>query len=103
MAVESCESDAFNNGKLAEPKSEAEDEIVSDLSPEVIWLGINDKNEEGTWVYQSDGSRIQYSNFSDPQPDNAGNNEHCVLTNWQNQGWNDDKCEQYVALYVCEI
>ena len=104
-AVSHC---VTNGGKLAEPKSDvANDDIVSLAESNILqfshlWIGIDDKSQEGQFEYSSDGSPIVYSNWMSGQP-NDYNNQDCVL--YYKQGsyvkWGDESCSVWVP-FICE-
>ena len=65
------------NGDLASFKSEEEVTEISYLSSEWKWIGLNDKQEEGKWVW-SDGSTTTWTEWSPNQP-NGGTQDNCAL------------------------
>ena len=68
-------------GKLAEPKSaEANEDIVALAKSidDTVWIGIDDKSKEGHFIYASDGTSVEYTNWHSGQPDNTFWNEDCV-------------------------
>ena len=94
-----CESDgAF----LAIPRSQGENDFFAGLIPEVIWIGINDIEEEGNFV-AVDGRDISWTNWgtawngvSEP---NGGANENAVELN---PLWNDTP-ESSLKKFVCSF
>lgn len=66
------------------------------------WIGINDLQEEGTWVWVNSNTEATFTNWTRGQPDNAVNNENCgIIQKGYNYLWNDGQC--YAALnYICE-
>ncbi len=85
-------------GYLASIHSSAENRWVYELlrmtdnAGRDVWIGLNDISQEGTMEW-SDGTVVQYSSYSNGQPDNAGGYEHCVhYLNNQNGAWNDGGC-----------
>ncbi|XP_078594587.1 uncharacterized protein LOC144872390 isoform X2 [Branchiostoma floridae x Branchiostoma japonicum] len=70
------------------------------------WIGLNDIENEGTFVW-SDGSTLQaYSDWIGRQPDNRiqrSDGEDCVIMRSEGTGemWNDMGCE-FKAHFVCE-
>jgi len=99
-------------GKLPGPKTKAiNDEIATEamnfISSSPYWLGINDAETDGTWVYNSDGQTIDWSNWEPGQP-NGGSSENCAITsgrgdNFWHGKWQDLPCT-YTYLYViCEF
>ena len=97
-----CESDgAF----LAIPRSEAENDYIADLIPNVnIWIGINDIDQEGVFV-AVDGSDITYTNWDLNEPNNYNNEDavHIRVGHSKRQkAWNDDK-EYKQERFVCSL
>ena len=91
-----CKSDG---SFLAIPRSEAENDFIANLIPnEDIWIGINDIEQEGTFV-AVDGSDISYTNWHPSEPSStgwrgavfkAGDREDGVeMRGWDNGRWND--------------
>ena len=64
---------------------------MANLSPEGVWIGANDKDVEGTWVW-TDGSAWKLENWRTGEPNN--DHEHCaeMKANVQNGKWNDVQC-----------
>ena len=98
-----CESDGTH---LAIPKSEAENDFIASLIPnEDIWIGINDIEEEGTYV-TVDGSAISYTNWDseDGQPDNSikvnPDGEDGIHIRDNDKKWNDNPVN-YLLKFVC--
>ena len=75
-------------GKLFEPKSSSINKKINKLALVLKsghwWIGINDKRNEGSWVYDSDGSSISFSIPWIPgEPSGGGSSgDYCV------QYWN---------------
>ena len=91
-------------GKLFEPRDASENSEVSDnafsIGLDVFWIGIHDPTE-GTFVYASNGSPVEYTNWGEGQPNNSGD-EDCVEIGYiSNDSWNDDKCDTPLGL-ICE-
>ena len=80
-----CESDgAF----LATPRSQAENDFLTDLLPnQHIWIGINDIEEEGNFV-AVDGREISWTNWETGQP-NGGAGQNAVAISSTNGRWGD--------------
>ena len=81
-----CESDgAF----LAIPRSQAENDFFAGLVPdEPIWIGINDIEQEGSFV-AVDGREISWTNWGTNEP-NGGANENAVeIRPYRGNDWND--------------
>ena len=56
------------------------------------WIGLNDKDVEGNFVWVSDNSTVYYSNWDRGDPNNAGQGEHCVLIWTRDHKWDDAPC-----------
>ncbi|XP_050321118.1 C-type lectin 37Db-like [Bactrocera neohumeralis] len=69
-----------------------------------FWLGVTDLAEQGKYVSFRDGRPMPYAKWSAGQPDNFGNNEHCVHLWLVNNIFymNDNNCN--AKLYaICEM
>ena len=94
-----------NDGaKLAEPKTSEEylaiKSSMESLSVTSFWIGINDRANEGTFVYESDASSLKYVNWGPGEPNNHGSGEDCVHSYFNS--WNDLPCNIPIY-YVCQI
>lgn len=65
------------------------------------WTGLSDRLVEGTFVW-SDGTPVNYMNWADGEPNNAGNEDCANVTPWVGGRWNDLPCEQ-ARPYVCRL
>jgi len=64
------------------------------------WIGINDLDDEGTFVFNSSGSEIKESMWAKNQPDNLDGLEHCITVSKKGL-WYDELC--YLEKnFVCE-
>ena len=96
------------DGVLFEPRNEEVNSIVYNISNEVfgngyqIWIGINDREKEDSFVYTSNGDPVTYLNWSPNQPDDS-TNEDCVefRPSFGDAMWNDFHCE-YESQSICE-
>ncbi len=69
---------------------------------EGAWLGANDIETEGKFVWEATGQSITYSNWSLGQPDNW-KEEDCVHLMTGSEGkWNDLKCDSPKQITMCE-
>ncbi|XP_029465325.1 pulmonary surfactant-associated protein D-like isoform X1 [Rhinatrema bivittatum] len=90
-------------GLLASPKNAEENlalqEIVQ-LHNKVAFLGINDRQTEGTFRYPT-GELITYSNWKENEPNNNKEAEDCseVISSGK---WNDISCTDK-KLVICEL
>lgn len=90
---------------LATISSAAENTFARKLTTDVTWIGHNDIQVEGKWMWPDGTTQFWsgnftghsvgglYNNWSAGSPDNARNNEDCgeILFN-TNGTWNDDDC-----------
>ncbi|XP_062597078.1 C-type lectin domain family 3 member A-like isoform X2 [Saccostrea cucullata] len=66
------------------------------------WIGVTDILQEGVFVYESNGSKVEVGNWADGQPGVQGRKENCVVAqkadNWK---WHDIRCNYYYP-YLCQ-
>ncbi|KXJ67998.1 hypothetical protein RP20_CCG006736 [Aedes albopictus] len=71
------------------------------------WIGASDISREGTFVWLATGRPVNYTNWSENNPDNDEGTENCVeianqrYTQWKWR-WNDNKCDA-IQNFVCEF
>lgn len=65
-----------------------------------FWLGINDIDAEGTFVWSS-GQNPGFTNWADGEPNNFANNEDCSAFIDGDGQWNDVRCGASVRA-ICE-
>ncbi|XP_036001842.1 lactose-binding lectin l-2 [Fundulus heteroclitus] len=71
-----------------------------DANQGYTWIGLTDIHKEGSWIW-SEGSKHEFSNWNDGQPNNANEIEHCGHTNHGiNHLWNDEDCSAKLP-FVC--
>ena len=69
----------------------------------MFWLGINYKETDGTWVYNSDGQTITWSNWHHGNDQGYnGSSQNCVWVYSAFGLWVDDLCTQSVY-FICEF
>ena len=105
-----------NLGRLFEPRqsftyTSVHNAAIANNINEAFWLGITDLKQEGTFVYSSDDSSLEYTNWvtdwPEPNngnvPDNDPMEEDCVDTGQYPPHilWNDVQCSLKRAS-VCE-
>ncbi|KAI8486382.1 Sushi, von Willebrand factor type A, EGF and pentraxin, partial [Branchiostoma belcheri] len=96
----------YDGGRLATiEESETNDFILQKIRDELaldsVWIGLNDRQEEGNYVW-SDGMEAStgYTDWYPHQPDNyRGPGEDCVEI--RPSGWNDRNCAEKLR-FVCE-
>ena len=108
-AKENCKRKFNGMGKIFEPKTLAINEkihkiAVDDFAKYWYWVGVNDIQSEGTWLYTSDGSPIP---FSAPWGSGYGSqrtSHNCILfTNYEQIGkWGDYSCTTDAYDSICE-
>mgnify|MGYP006161007683 CR=1 FL=1 len=71
-------------------------------SPEMTWLGGTDRQAEGMWTWERDGSSAtSYANWSAGQPDDGhGSGEHCMAMD-REHSWFDMPCRNRYAV-LCQ-
>ncbi|XP_029732228.1 perlucin-like [Aedes albopictus] len=70
------------------------------------WIGASDISKEGTFVWLATGRPVNYTNWSENNPNNDEGTENCVEIAYQpytqfKWRWNDNKCDA-VNNFVCE-
>ena len=84
-----------HGGILPEPRSQEENDFLNNLNTDMFPLGLRDVETEGSWLWDSDGSPVIYTNWRPGQPQ-GGVNENCafVYRNKNNLGplWGDLRC-----------
>ncbi|CAG0903732.1 unnamed protein product [Cyprideis torosa] len=107
-ARDDCRADGFD---LVTIESAAENAFVFGLLSAEAWIGLNDIDSEGAFVW-SDGSPREYTNWFDNEPDNSGGIQDCVNMNYPGDGgglpaygekWDDADCNHPVPEYVCAL
>ncbi|XP_075886982.1 asialoglycoprotein receptor 2-like isoform X2 [Nelusetta ayraudi] len=83
-----------------------EQKFVSEKITEKTWIGLNDREEEGTWKWAMDNSSLIHPFWSERQPDNGGNSklwgqEDCVHLEMPAKKWNDLWCDNSMN-FICE-
>ena len=66
-----------------------------------FWLNATDVETEGVWL-TLDGDALPFLNWSDNQPDNYNEAEHCAISQGGGGTWGDSTCED-TRDYVCQI
>ena len=76
--------------------------FLTDKKDEGFWIGANDIDIEDDWVWESDKSKLLFSDWHVGEPNND-NTEDCGIMNWRSSlyRWNDSECHRS-HLYICE-
>lgn len=89
-------------GDLVSIESAMEDDFLRQTLTNDVWIGVNDRDVEGTMVW-ADGSALAYANWAEEQPDDFGAQEDCVEKRVGDAGaWNDRPCEGTPQQFLCE-
>nr|QNH72434.1 toxin candidate TRINITY_DN14951_c0_g1_i1.p1 [Pachycerianthus borealis] len=97
-AEQSC---VDQGGHLTSIHSVEENDFVTTLVSDTAWIGFNDLDVEGTFVW-TDGTNADYTNWINAEPNNVLNAQHCVVLVSSLEGeWGDLVCLQCHA-YVCK-
>jgi len=79
---------------------------------EETWIGLNDRDEENVWTWESganyDNTKVGsggQNRFYNKEPNNSGGDENCVEANFSSDKtkWNDLNCTTKERRYACEI
>merc|ERR1719239_968967 len=65
-------------GMLPEPRNREENDFLNSMTTEPFYLGMTDKAKEGSWVWNSDGSSVQWTFWRSGEPD-GGSDQNCVF------------------------
>ena len=91
-----AEAEAISlGGHLVTINDQAENDFVFNTFSEfanpsnpALWIGFNDIDVEGTWVWSS-GAQVTYTNWTPGEPNNQGGNEDAAVINPPDAEWND--------------
>ena len=95
-----------HGGYLPEPRSHMENTFLNNLGQGTFTLGLTDTATEGQWVWDSDGSKVNWKNWMDwstyvDEP-NGFDGQNCVVMSQQmwnhvaghkTDGWVDVSCD----------
>ena len=95
--------------RLFEPRSKTMNKLIYDKSVEVFggryrtWLGINNFNTQGVYVFASNGEKISTRIWASGQPNTR--NKRCVDFSYNQadqEKWYDRNC-LYENYFICEF
>ena len=75
--------------------------VTTDLSGGTWWLGLNDLEDEGEWVW-ANGDEPGFTRWGDFEPNDFGGAEDCAEFRTENGTWNDYICEE-LRPFICEL
>uniref|UniRef100_A0A8C4Y6B8 Collectin subfamily member 10 n=1 Tax=Gopherus evgoodei TaxID=1825980 RepID=A0A8C4Y6B8_9SAUR len=95
----------IRGGMLAMPKDEAANALIADYISKSglfrVFIGVNDMEKEGQFMYADNTPLQNYSNWKEGEPKNTSVHEDCVEMLSTGE-WNDSEC--HLAIYfVCEF
>ncbi len=88
-------------GHLVAINSQEENDFVRTLTNNTFWIGLNDLNTEGNFVW-SNGDAVTYTNWAAGEPNN-NNNEDVVEMSSVSGLWNDAKVGGVTITYIMEL
>ncbi|XP_078740800.1 collectin-11-like, partial [Lampetra fluviatilis] len=92
-------------GDLAAPRSASDNDAVRLImhGGEYAYIGVNDAESEGTFVYSGGGGGpLGYANWIAGEPNNSGGDEDCAVIVANGGKWNDILCTR-LCHFVCEL
>jgi len=81
-AKQNCETKFAGHGKLFEPKTWSENQMaykIAKATSATWWIGVNDKQTEGSYVYESNGSPISFTPKFYSGYGSHGTSANCIL------------------------
>jgi len=110
-AKQNCETKFGVHGKLFEPKTWSENQMAYKIAKAIHpnwWIGVNDKQTEGSYVYESNGLPISYTPKFRYGFGSRGTFANCILYRSASSGhesdivhWVDYPCS-YIHYSICE-
>ena len=108
-AKQNCEARFNNNGRLFEPKTWNENEVAFKIGKQSFgtpnwWVGITDEENEGQFVFESDGTPISYSPTWYVNYGTKGTIYNCILFSSEDGtvAWLDWPCSTSKYKSICE-
>ena len=99
-AIEKCIS---MNATLVEPRNQEENmNLATNVNVKSrYWIGISDRETEGTFKYVSDASEVGFTSWRIGQPNNKWPKLDC--TAFKNGEWNTANCDTRGFPYICQM
>ncbi|KAJ7338085.1 hypothetical protein JRQ81_010642 [Phrynocephalus forsythii] len=95
----------IRDGILAMPKDEVANAAISDYISQSgffrVFIGLNDMENEGQFIYADRTPLQNYSNWKEGEPQNESGEEDCVEM-LSTGKWNDTECH-HTMYFVCEF
>uniref|UniRef100_A0A8D0E803 Collectin subfamily member 10 n=1 Tax=Salvator merianae TaxID=96440 RepID=A0A8D0E803_SALMN len=95
----------IRDGILAMPKDEAANAVISDYVSQSgffrVFIGLNDMEKEGQFMFADRTPLLNYSNWKEGEPQDTSGQEDCVEMLSTGQ-WNDTECH-LTMYFVCEF
>ncbi|XP_060551516.1 perlucin-like protein [Ruditapes philippinarum] len=91
-------------GALLEIETAAENAYIAGYIKDkysYYYIGLNDIQEEGVWVWVESSSSASYLNWRPNEPNSVGNDENCVVIDKNSGQWLDVACHNFFH-YICE-
>ena len=99
-AIEQCN---ILNATLAEPMNAEENAyLATNFNAKIrYWIGISDRETEGTFKYVSDASVVGFTFWGNGQPNDKWPKLDC--TAFKNRTWNTANCGNKKFPYICQM
>ena len=93
-------------GYLAEVQSADENRFVAGMLPSYVklnlWIGYNDLEKEGRWLWTNTGNSGTYTNWTSGEPNNKNDQDCAVIETYHGRTtWDDQDCGRHEPS-VCE-
>jgi hypothetical protein len=105
-AKQNCETKFGGHGKLFEPKTWSENQMafkIAKATDSNWWIGVSDKQTEGSFVYESNGSPLSYTPKFYSGYGSRGTSYNCILAHGSDiVHWLDYGCTTTTYYSICE-
>ncbi|KYO29267.1 collectin-10 [Alligator mississippiensis] len=95
----------IRGGMLAMPRDEATNALIADYISKSglfrVFIGLNDMEKEGHFVYADNAPLQNYSNWKEGEPRDTSGHEDCVEMLSTGE-WNDSECHLTIY-FICEF